>query len=284
MEWGSLMKKVVVYLASAFLCFFVFNSLCITQGLAAEKRSSQNFSLIIDRVDYTGDAAAFIGSNGRTMVPIRFMAENMGCELEWDGDTRQAILTDIYNHELIFTVGKNKVLFNKEEATIDANAVIVNSRMYIPLSSLGVIGVMASWETQTRTVSVDLVGLIKKEIAQVKKLFPESRVYGYHLYCSTEGKNDLDASNCDFLIDTDTFSICLIDSNNLKPATVEALEKVLAIYFPTEKDEAIGFLRNALAEKTDGIKEFENREMRISHYNGEDRICIDILYEGSERE
>ena len=33
--------------------------------------------------------------NGKTMVPLRFLSENMGYDVDWDADSRTAIIKDI---------------------------------------------------------------------------------------------------------------------------------------------------------------------------------------------
>ena len=40
---------------------------------------------------YELDVAADI-INDRTMVPLRFAAEALGCEVEWDGDARTVVI------------------------------------------------------------------------------------------------------------------------------------------------------------------------------------------------
>ena len=39
----------------------------------------------------TMDAAPKIVNN-RTMIPLRFLSENLGCDVEWDNDTRTAVI------------------------------------------------------------------------------------------------------------------------------------------------------------------------------------------------
>ncbi|MGB9808516.1 MAG: stalk domain-containing protein [Caldanaerobacter sp.] len=31
--------------------------------------------------------------NGRTMLPLRFVAENLGCDVQWDGTTKTITIT-----------------------------------------------------------------------------------------------------------------------------------------------------------------------------------------------
>ncbi|MBE7046975.1 MAG: copper amine oxidase N-terminal domain-containing protein [Ruminococcaceae bacterium] len=46
----------------------------------------------VNDADVTLDVAAQI-VDGRTMVPVRFVAEALGCNVDWDGDTRTVIIS-----------------------------------------------------------------------------------------------------------------------------------------------------------------------------------------------
>jgi len=42
----------------------------------------------VDGVEKTMDAAPYTSKSGRTMMPLRFVAENLGCQVGWDGGTK----------------------------------------------------------------------------------------------------------------------------------------------------------------------------------------------------
>lgn len=52
-----------------------------------------NEKYLIDGKEYFMDTEPFI-KDGRTMVPIRFIAEALGCEVKWDGDTQTVVIID----------------------------------------------------------------------------------------------------------------------------------------------------------------------------------------------
>lgn len=39
--------------------------------------------------DRETDVAPYISNTGRTMLPLRFIAENLDCQVDWDGPTKQ---------------------------------------------------------------------------------------------------------------------------------------------------------------------------------------------------
>ncbi len=82
---------------------------------------------------YILDAVPYINADaGRTLVPVRFISEAMGAEVDWDRETRQAIITD-KGKQIILTIDSKDVLVNGEKQTIDCAATIRSDRTYVPL-------------------------------------------------------------------------------------------------------------------------------------------------------
>lgn len=55
----------------------------------------------IDGVQKTMDVAPYISETGRTMIPLRFVIESLGCSIDWDGSTNTATISyllDSNNH------------------------------------------------------------------------------------------------------------------------------------------------------------------------------------------
>ncbi len=47
----------------------------------------------VDGVQKTIDVAPYYSDTGRTMIPMRFVVENLGCSIDWDGATRTATIS-----------------------------------------------------------------------------------------------------------------------------------------------------------------------------------------------
>lgn len=82
------------------------------------------------------DARPFIDDNDRTLVPIRAVAETLGCSVEWNENTQTAAIT--HGDKVIFiTIGNNILQAGSEIITMDTTAVIKDERTYIPIRFIG---------------------------------------------------------------------------------------------------------------------------------------------------
>ncbi len=97
--------------------------------------------------------------NDRTLVPIRAVAEKLGYDVNWDGATRTAIISDDIT-TLKITIDKavmEKITESKsEEVAIDVAAQIINDRTYLPLRAIGeALGASVDWDAAGRIVIVN---------------------------------------------------------------------------------------------------------------------------------
>ena len=101
------------------------------------------------------DAAPII-KNSRTLLPVRFLAENLGAEVVWNDATKTATLAtkDI---TIEVTVGASSMKVNGAAVALDSPAIIENSRTYLPLraiaNALGVSNDNITWDDSTKTAT-----------------------------------------------------------------------------------------------------------------------------------
>ena len=95
--------------------------------------------MTIDSTDYvvnndivTGDAAPYVDSNWRTMVPFRVLGETFGATVNWDQDA-QTVTYTLGNTELTMTIGEDTYTVNGEEKTMDTAPVLSGDRTYVPV-------------------------------------------------------------------------------------------------------------------------------------------------------
>ena len=92
---------------------------------------------------------------GRTMVPVRGVFENFGFDVEWDGATKTATLSDD-DTVIIMTNGEKSFTLNDEVVTPDVPQQIVEGRFMLPLRAVGeAIGAEVHWDAATKTASLN---------------------------------------------------------------------------------------------------------------------------------
>lgn len=105
------------------------------------------------------DQAPYIDGNGRTLVPVRFISESLGSEVDWDGARRQVIIWQ-ENGPIILTVGEHRVLLpdrpEDEGPWMDTTPVLTRERRtMVPLRFLSeFLGATVLWDPGTHTATV----------------------------------------------------------------------------------------------------------------------------------
>lgn len=90
--------------------------------------------------------------NGRTLVPVRVIAEGLGAEVAWNEKSRTAVITR-GAQQLSLTLDSKKAVVNGKQVTLDTAPVIVSQRMLLPLRFVGEsLGVTVGWDNSSRTV------------------------------------------------------------------------------------------------------------------------------------
>ena len=95
------------------------------------------------------DVAPIIRSD-RTMLPIRFVAENLGATVEWIADERKAVITRGGAVIEIF-IDSDQVLVNGVAVQLDSPAFIENNRTYLPVRFVAEnLGATVEWNAEAR--------------------------------------------------------------------------------------------------------------------------------------
>ena len=107
----------------------------------------------VDGVTKTMDAAAYI-QNGRTMVPLAYVAEAFGVP-RTNVLFNKGVVTIIAGEKVLqFTVGSDVMTVNGSPIAMDAKAEIKDGRTYIPMKFVGAaLGVSATWDGASQTAS-----------------------------------------------------------------------------------------------------------------------------------
>lgn len=80
------------------------------------------------------DVASFL-KDGRTMLPLRYIAEALGFKVDWDRATRTVTLSD-KSFKVVIPTSTNQIIVNGTTYYSDANPVIRNNRLMLPIANI----------------------------------------------------------------------------------------------------------------------------------------------------
>ena len=135
-----------------------FGKLFITVGAAALMSVSVYAGENVEsRIFVNGEEiydASAITSEGYTMIPLRFIAEKLGCTVSWDSDTKTATIKD-GTTVVKFTEGVKTMIVDDRIKDIPVAPVIEDDYAYVPLRALSDgLDIDVTWNEMTKTVSV----------------------------------------------------------------------------------------------------------------------------------
>ncbi len=115
-----------------FFCLFLF-------AVSASAKTLQftigdNYVTVQDHIGIDSsviDAAPFI-SNGRTLVPVRVIAETFGSKVEWD-DPTDTVTISSKNNVIKLVIGSKAANVNGKSVALDVPANIYDSRTFVPI-------------------------------------------------------------------------------------------------------------------------------------------------------
>lgn len=118
---------------------------------AATTAQDQPVNLIIGGQAVTPDVPPVI-KGGRTLVPVRVIAEGLGAEVDWNAEKKTAEITR-NGQKLVLTLNSRQAVVNGKPVQLDTPPVINQQRMLLPLRFVGEsLGITVGWENNNRTV------------------------------------------------------------------------------------------------------------------------------------
>ena len=104
------------------------------------------------------DTQPYIDSQGRTMVPSRFVGEELGAEVSWDGTKNEASF-EMGGDVLTLRVGSEEYTINGVAKQMDTVAVNTDGRVIVPVRYVAeAFGAVVKWNDVIRTVYINLNG------------------------------------------------------------------------------------------------------------------------------
>jgi hypothetical protein len=92
------------------------------------------------------------------MVPIRFISEAFGAEVQWDSETRTVrIYFERTFTRVTLQINNTIARINDKIVTLDAPPTIINGRTMVPIRFISeAFGATVDWDNATRTVTIKL--------------------------------------------------------------------------------------------------------------------------------
>ncbi len=116
------------------------------------------------------DQKPVIDTNNRTLVPIKFPAEELGASVDWLNASRQ-VKVENKNHatlpdsNILLTIDKKAVMVNGMTRIMDTTAVIMGSRTMVPLRFISeYMGANVKWDGNTRIAFIFTRGQTEEEM------------------------------------------------------------------------------------------------------------------------
>ena len=145
-----------------------------TTSLSLYDENTRLIKMKINDVNYTVngqakkmDAKPFI-SNSRTLVPLRFIVEAIGGDVQWDGDNR-VVTVNSNGKNIILPIDSKKIKVDGREIAIDQAAIIKGDRTYVPIRFIAEnLGMNVNYINESREIEIsffeDRKDLDKKNI------------------------------------------------------------------------------------------------------------------------
>ena len=115
------------------------------------------------------DAKPFIDENGRTLIPVRFVTEDLGATVEWNAQDREVYIAKdgVY---IMIRIDQEMILVNGRTKAMDTKAIIKEDRTYVPIRYVAEeLGATVGWDASTRTVIITTVKDVEPTPTPVKK-------------------------------------------------------------------------------------------------------------------
>jgi hypothetical protein len=124
-------------------------------GVSSMVSGATGISVTIDgKLVNFPDAKPFIDANGRTLIPVRFVTEDLGATVEWKEKLQEVYITK-NNVNISVRINDRDIIVNNQIKMMDTKAIIKDSRTYVPIRYVAeALGAKVGWNASTKTVII----------------------------------------------------------------------------------------------------------------------------------
>lgn len=160
----SLLLVIIMFMSMTINSFgakkFEKETLHIIDGVNNKEYDVPTVNLIMGGRDVISDVPGVL-FNSRTLVPVRFISENLGAKVEWNQESKEATIKT-ENKEIVLKIDSPKVFVNGNEYILPDNvpAKLIgyngNYRTMVPLRFVSEqLGMEVGWIGETMTATID---------------------------------------------------------------------------------------------------------------------------------
>ena len=135
--------------AVSILLMVVIISMCTNKSAHMEVKVTLDGNEI-----YFPDAKPFVDERDRVLVPIRFVSEALGALVDWENESRTAVIKQ-GNDEIHYTVYQPMAYLNGEMMVMDTYGILKDERTLVPIRFISeLLGCTVVWDENTSTVVI----------------------------------------------------------------------------------------------------------------------------------
>ncbi|MGN1319159.1 MAG: stalk domain-containing protein [Lachnospirales bacterium] len=174
--------------------------------------------------------------DGRTLIPLRSIFESIGYDIEWQADTKTAVLKSD-TQTVTVTANADSFSVDGKEISLDTPAQIINGSMMLPLRAIGeASGLTVGWDNETKVVSLTTkeaetnknTAVESEAKAEMDKFYEnikaDTTISAFFVYGGMAYINDMD----DILEELDNGRLAFSKGAERTKATMAYIDKVIA--------------------------------------------------------
>ncbi|NHM26959.1 copper amine oxidase N-terminal domain-containing protein [Desulfofundulus sp. TPOSR] len=133
---------------------FIDGSVPVYGGGGGSGNVAKPITIVVNGNEIRPDVAPMVKS-GRTFVPYRFIAEALGCRVDWDGKD-QKVTAEKDGLKVVMYVGRKAAYVNGMEKQMDVAPMVKSGRTFVPVRFISEgLGYNVRWESDTWTVIIN---------------------------------------------------------------------------------------------------------------------------------
>jgi hypothetical protein len=158
-------------IASILAVVLVFATVLATGAMAASPEPAVTVRVNGMTVSFP-DGQPYVDENSRTMIPVRFVTEQLGAKVSWDNKTQTAVI-EKNGIRVDIPIGESTLKVTKagkaQNVKMDTEAVLKEGRTYVPIRFVAeALGAVVDYSDVYRTVGIYQGELTAEEIATLR--------------------------------------------------------------------------------------------------------------------